>query len=166
LGETIAEAHNGSFTTSYLFNAKEQDIKTGYYFYGPRFYEPVSSQWLSADDVTGDKILAEVLSYRRFTTTTTEPLSSGPQYGSASGDKVSNGNYGDSGETPSEDDDDDKKKKQQKSNEKPNNTAKAKQAKQQQNAVKRMYRQQRNALQHNAMFFNHTTPVTKRTERR
>lgn len=35
-----------------------------------------------------------------------------------------------------------------------------------QNTIKRAYRQQRNALQHNAMFFNHTTPVTRRTERR
>ena len=120
LGETIAEAHTGSFTTPWLFNAKEQDTKTGYYFYGPRFYEPVSSQWLSADDVTGDKILAEVLSYRRVTTATAEPLSSGPQYGSASGDKFSNGNYGGGGETPSGDDDEeDKKEKQQKNGESP-----------------------------------------------
>lgn len=88
------------------------------------------------------------------------------QSGNASGDKLSNGNYGGGGEAPSGDHDEDKKKKQQKNGEKHNNTVKAKQTKQQQNAVKRTYRQQRNALQHNAMFFNHTTPVTRRTERR
>lgn len=165
-GESITEMHTGSFTTPYLFNAKEQDTKTGYYFYAPRFYEPVSSRWLSADDVTGDKILAEVLSYRRVATATAEALSSSAQYGSASGDKLSNGNYGGGGEVPSGEDDDEKKKNQKKNEEKQNNTAKAKQAKQQQNTIKRTYRQQRNALQHNAMFFNHTTPVTRRTERR
>ncbi len=52
LGETIVATHTGSFTTPYLFNAKENDTKTGYYFYGPRFYEPVSSQWLSVDDAS------------------------------------------------------------------------------------------------------------------
>jgi RHS repeat-associated protein len=150
LGETIAEAHNGSFTTPYLFNAKEHDTKTGYYFYGPRFYEPVSSRWLTVEDPGGDKILEEVMGYHRNPERTAAALSSSASYGGAGGDKVSNGNYGGAAGPASN----------QKNNTKTASTPKDKQTKQQ-NGGKKTYRQQRSALQHNAMFFNHATPVAR-----
>jgi len=33
----------------YLFNGKELDRETGLYYYGARYYEPVSSMWMSVD---------------------------------------------------------------------------------------------------------------------
>ncbi|MFT3822796.1 MAG: SpvB/TcaC N-terminal domain-containing protein [Chitinophagaceae bacterium] len=53
-GEVIAAEHAGTFTTSYLFNGKGWDSETGYYYYGSRYYEPLTSQWLSLDDPLGE----------------------------------------------------------------------------------------------------------------
>jgi RHS repeat-associated protein len=33
----------------YLFNGKELDRETGLYYYGARYYEPISSMWMSVD---------------------------------------------------------------------------------------------------------------------
>ena len=48
-GETFLEEHASSYTTPYLYNAKERDAETGLYYYGARYYNPVSSIWLSVD---------------------------------------------------------------------------------------------------------------------
>ena len=41
-GESFAqaEATQGSFSSSYRFNAKELDSETGNYYYGARYYHP------------------------------------------------------------------------------------------------------------------------------
>jgi RHS repeat-associated protein len=50
-GESFAqaEATQGSFSSSYRFNAKELDQETGNYYYGARYYHPKWSVWLSVD---------------------------------------------------------------------------------------------------------------------
>ena len=48
-GETFFEEHNSSNTTSYLYSAKERDSETGLYYYGARYYNPISSQWICVD---------------------------------------------------------------------------------------------------------------------
>lgn len=48
-GETFFEEHASSFNTPYLFNAKEKDEETGYYYYGARYYDARVSLWLSID---------------------------------------------------------------------------------------------------------------------
>jgi RHS repeat-associated protein len=51
-GESFAQAeatHQGSFSSSYRFNAKELDVETGNYYYGARYYHPKWSVWLSVD---------------------------------------------------------------------------------------------------------------------
>ena len=47
-GESFAqaEATQGSFSSSYRFNAKELDQETGNYYYGARYYHPKWSVWL------------------------------------------------------------------------------------------------------------------------
>jgi RHS repeat-associated protein len=53
-GETFVSEQTGSFESSYLFNAKGYDGETGYYYYGPQFYDPALSQWLTVTDPLGD----------------------------------------------------------------------------------------------------------------
>jgi RHS repeat-associated protein len=50
-GESFAqaEATQGSFSSSYRFNAKELDQETGNYYYGARYYHPKWSVWLGVD---------------------------------------------------------------------------------------------------------------------
>ena len=50
-GESFAqaEASQGSFSSSYRFNAKELDAETGNYYYGARYYHPKWSVWVSVD---------------------------------------------------------------------------------------------------------------------
>ena len=48
-GETFFDEHNSSYTSPYLFNAKERDAETGLYYYGARYYEPRTSIWISMD---------------------------------------------------------------------------------------------------------------------
>jgi RHS repeat-associated protein len=52
-GESFAqaEASQGSFSSSYQFNAKELDQETGNYYYGARYYHPKWSVWLSVDPI-------------------------------------------------------------------------------------------------------------------
>ncbi|OQP61922.1 hypothetical protein A3860_29955 [Niastella vici] len=58
-GETIVSEHAGSFQTAYLFNGKGYDEETGYYFYGPQYYDPALSQWLNVTDPSGEGSLDE-----------------------------------------------------------------------------------------------------------
>ncbi|WP_445455748.1 SpvB/TcaC N-terminal domain-containing protein [Flavobacterium sp. HNIBRBA15423] len=53
-GETMYEQHSYSenFVNPYKFNGKEQDIETGLYYYGARYYDPKTSIWLSVDPLT------------------------------------------------------------------------------------------------------------------
>ena len=55
-GESFAqaEASQGSFSSSYRFNAKELDQETGNYYYGARYYHPKWSVWLSVDPLAGE----------------------------------------------------------------------------------------------------------------
>jgi RHS repeat-associated protein len=53
-GETFVEEHVGSYTTPYLFDAKGRDDESGYYYFGRRYYEPVTSQWLTIADPMGE----------------------------------------------------------------------------------------------------------------
>ena len=48
-GEVFVEERNGSWTSSYLFNAKELDEETGLYYYGARYLDPAGARWLSVD---------------------------------------------------------------------------------------------------------------------
>ena len=49
-GETFAEARN-DYSSQYMFNGKEQDQETGLYYYGARYYDPHTYQWLGVDPV-------------------------------------------------------------------------------------------------------------------
>jgi RHS repeat-associated protein len=42
-------SYTGSFTNRWKFTGKELDEETGLYYYGARFYNPVTSLWLSVD---------------------------------------------------------------------------------------------------------------------
>ncbi|WP_089874683.1 RHS repeat-associated core domain-containing protein [Epilithonimonas hungarica] len=48
-GETFVENHLNSYNTPYLYNSKELDDETGYYYYGARYYNPRVSLWLNVD---------------------------------------------------------------------------------------------------------------------
>ena len=48
-GEVFVEERNNSFSTSFLFNAKELDNETGLYYYGARYLDPTGGMWLSVD---------------------------------------------------------------------------------------------------------------------
>ena len=48
-GEVFVEERNGSWASSYLFNAKELDEVTGLYYYGARYLDPTAAVWLSVD---------------------------------------------------------------------------------------------------------------------
>jgi len=48
-GEIFMEERNSSFSTPYLFNAKELDDETGLYYYGARYFDPTGAMWLSVD---------------------------------------------------------------------------------------------------------------------
>ncbi len=48
-GEVFVEERNNSFSTNYLFNAKELDNETGFYYYGARYLDPTGAMWLSVD---------------------------------------------------------------------------------------------------------------------
>ena len=43
------EERNHSFSTNFLFNAKELDNETGLYYYGARYLDPTGAMWLSVD---------------------------------------------------------------------------------------------------------------------
>ena len=47
----FVEERNNSFSTNYLFNAKELDNETGLYYYGARYLDPTGAMWLSVDPV-------------------------------------------------------------------------------------------------------------------
>ena len=53
-GEVFVEERNGKWNTPYLFNAKELDEETGLYYYGARYLDPTSAQWLSVDPLWED----------------------------------------------------------------------------------------------------------------
>ncbi len=50
-GEVLEGQHasTGNYNTPYRFNAKELDSETGLYYYGARYYNPMTSTWLSVD---------------------------------------------------------------------------------------------------------------------
>lgn len=48
-GEVFVEERNHSFSTNFLFNAKELDNETGLYYYGARYLDPTGAMWLSVD---------------------------------------------------------------------------------------------------------------------
>ena len=48
-GEVFIEERNNTWSTPYLFNAKEYDEETGMYYYGARYYDPRISLWMSVD---------------------------------------------------------------------------------------------------------------------
>ena len=48
-GETFIEEHSNQQRTPYLYNAKELDDETGLYYYGARYYDPVTSIWENVD---------------------------------------------------------------------------------------------------------------------
>ncbi len=52
-GEVFVEERNGSWTSPYLFNAKELDEETGLYYYGARYLNPSIALWLSTDPLQG-----------------------------------------------------------------------------------------------------------------
>ena len=52
-GEVFVEERNGSWASSYLFNAKELDEETGLYYYGARYLNSSIALWLSTDPLQG-----------------------------------------------------------------------------------------------------------------
>jgi RHS repeat-associated protein len=48
-GKVFIEERNNKWNTPYLFNAKELDEETGFYYYGARYYDPRTSVWLGCD---------------------------------------------------------------------------------------------------------------------
>ena len=48
-GETFVEEHKNSHNSPYKYNGKELDEETGWYYYGARYYDPVTSRFLSVD---------------------------------------------------------------------------------------------------------------------
>jgi len=48
-GETFVEEHSNTDRIPYLFNGKELDEETGYYYYGARYYDPRTGMWQSVD---------------------------------------------------------------------------------------------------------------------
>jgi len=48
-GEIFVEQRNGTWSSPYLFNAKELDEETGLYYYGARYLDPTGTRWLSVD---------------------------------------------------------------------------------------------------------------------
>jgi RHS repeat-associated protein len=160
LGETFAEDHTGSYTTSYLFNARERDEVTGNYYYGPRYYEPVSSQWLSVADPLGEAAHTDIAGYRRLAAELANgnytPLQNTGGTGSnGSADIV----YGQIKE-PEEKENSDKNKTKQSPKA---TTPKNKQLQGLHNNYKRGGRlQTRNALQSNANFFRYASPVNRK----
>ena len=52
-GEVFVEERNGSWTSSYLFNAKELDEETGLYYYGASYLDPAIALLLSTDPLQG-----------------------------------------------------------------------------------------------------------------
>ena len=48
-GELMVEHNNSNYNNVYKFNGKELDEKTGFYYYGARYYDPVTSIFLSVD---------------------------------------------------------------------------------------------------------------------
>jgi len=63
-GETMAEQlSSGYFQSPYKFNGKEQDPETGLYYYGARYYDPMTSLWLSVDPLCDRKPYQSSLIY-------------------------------------------------------------------------------------------------------
>jgi RHS repeat-associated protein len=48
-GETFIGEHSNQQRTPYLYNGKELDDETGLYYYGGRYYDPVTSIWENVD---------------------------------------------------------------------------------------------------------------------
>jgi len=174
-GETFVEEHTGSWTTPYLFNGKSRDAATGYYYYGVQYYDPVLSQWLSVADPTGAQY----------------PGTGNGGYGLLTG--MTGGNYsaagnginetvtamisgGAGGEGPGTIDaggDESKKDKSKKGggNKQLAGVTKGSAPKQsaqspnRNNVQKKAFRQQRNAMQGNGMFFGHAIRVERQDSR-
>ena len=53
-GEIFVEERNGSWNSPYLFNSKELDEETGFYYYGARYLNPTNGMWLSTDPLFED----------------------------------------------------------------------------------------------------------------
>ena len=51
-GEALVDEHATSFESPWKFNGKELDSKTGLYYYGARYYEPVLALWYGVDALT------------------------------------------------------------------------------------------------------------------
>jgi RHS repeat-associated protein len=60
-GESILSEQNGTFASVYLFKGKGYDEETGYYFFGPQYYDPVLSQWLNLPDPSGEGFLSDAM---------------------------------------------------------------------------------------------------------
>ena len=63
--------NSDSLNPQYLFNGKELDSATGYYYYGARYYDPRLSQWIAPDPalkdyLTGDPHIGGIDSPRHF----------------------------------------------------------------------------------------------------
>ncbi len=160
LGETFTEDHAGSYTTSYLFNARERDEVTGNYYYGPRYYEPVSSQWLSVADPLGEAAHTDITGYRRLASALENgnytPLQNTGSVGSTGSADIVYGQI----KEPEEKENSDKNKPKQSPKA---TTPKNKQLQGLHNNYKRGGRlQTRNALQSNANFFRYASPVNRK----
>jgi len=62
-GEVFVGEINNSFSTNYLFNAKELDNETGLYYYGARYLDPTGGMWLSVDPMWEKNIDATPYNY-------------------------------------------------------------------------------------------------------
>jgi len=49
----VEQKVDGDFSTPYRFTGKEEDVETGLYYYGARYYDPKLSIWMSVDPLAG-----------------------------------------------------------------------------------------------------------------
>lgn len=52
-GEFLLDKEHFLYAQRYKFSGKESDEETGYYYFGARYYDPRTSQWLSVDPLAG-----------------------------------------------------------------------------------------------------------------
>lgn len=56
-GQALVDEHVSTEKIPYLFNGKEYDEETGMYYYGARYYNPETAQWLGVDPPLFDEYL-------------------------------------------------------------------------------------------------------------
>jgi len=67
----VEQKVDGDFSTPYRFTGKEEDVETGLYYYGARYYDPKLSIWMSVDPLADDP---DNVAWSPYTYTWNNPL--------------------------------------------------------------------------------------------